>query len=129
MAIFSSLDAISNNDYPTVNEQGAVIWDLLKKYDTWYLYDIRLINSILYLFPIDTVGSIIRFALKRLKDYKNLRSISKLSCNLQINYLLLLIKNREFQTALDTVKDLIRFTMDYSLHTHLASSYVEKELF
>lgn len=126
LVIFEALYSISNNNYQTANQQVAIIWERLKKHDTWYLYDIRLINSILYLFPIDTAGSIVRLVLKRLKDYKKLGNISKLSANLQINYLLLLIKNRKYQTALDFVENLIRFSIDHHLYPHLAASYVRK---
>lgn len=126
LAIFEALHSISNNDYQTADEQVAMIWERLKKHDTWYLYDIRLVNSILYLFPIDIAGSIVDLLLKRLEEYKNLGNIRKLSGNLQINYLLLLIKNREYQTALDSVENLIRFSIDHDLYTHLAASYVRK---
>lgn len=126
LAIFEAIDSISNNDYQTANEQVFMIWDRLKKHDTWYLHDIRLINSILHLFPIDTTGSIVKLALNRLKDYENLGNTSKLSANLQINYLLLLIKNRKYETALDIVDNLVRFSIDHQLYRHLAASYVRK---
>lgn len=126
LAIFEALDSIANNDYQTADEQVALIWERLKKYDTWYLYDVRLVNSILYVFPIDTAGSIVDFMLKRLEDYKNLGNTRKISGNLQINYLLLLIKNREYQTALDIVENLIHFSIEHDLYTYLAASYVRK---
>lgn len=128
LAIFEALHSISNNEYQTADEQVAMIWERLKKHDTWYLYDIRLVNSILYLFPTETAGSIVDLILKRLEEYKNLGNIRKLSGNLQINYLLLLIKNREYQTALDIVENLIHFSMDHYLYSHLAASYVRKEI-
>lgn len=125
-AIFEALDSIANNDYQTANKQVAMIWERLKKHDTWYLYDIRLINSILHLFPTETAGSIVELALNRLEKYKNLGDIKKLSANLQINYLLLLIKDSEYQTALEIVEKLILFSINHRLYSHLAASYVRK---
>lgn len=126
LAIFEALYSISKDDYKAANKQVAIIWERLEKYDTWYLYDIRLINSILYLFPVDTAGSIVKLLLKRLEDYKNLGDISKLSANLQINYLLLLIENNRHRSALHVAEDLITFCVEHHLYRHLATSYVRK---
>lgn len=103
-----------------------MIWERLKEHDTWYLYDIRLINSILYIFPLDTAASIVDLALRRLEDYKNFRPVSKLSANLQINYLFLLIENEEYLTALGVVDDLIAFSIKFQLYERLAAAYVRK---
>lgn len=126
LAIFQALYSISKNDYKAAEEYVLIIWERLKKHDTWYLYDIRLINSILYLFPIETAGSIINLILKRLEDYKKLGNINKLSGNLQVNYILLLIENRKYNTALDTIEKLIRFSIKQDLYIHLATCYVRK---
>ncbi|GEK90742.1 transcriptional regulator [Alkalibacterium kapii] len=126
LAIFEALNLISNDDYEAASHKVSIIWERLKKHDTWYLYDIRLINSILYLFPIDTAGSIVNLVLKRLENYKHLGNIHKLSANIQINYLLLLIKNDEYNLALSTAERLIDFSINHQLYTHLAVSYVRK---
>ena len=34
------------------------IWERLEKFDRWYLLDIRLINYILFIFPIDVAVNI-----------------------------------------------------------------------
>lgn len=126
LAIFEALDSIAKDDYETANEKVTMVWKRLKKHDTWYLYDIRLINSILYLFPTDVAGSIVNLALKRLDYYKNLRNFSKTSANLQINYLLLLMKDGEYQKALATAEKLIDYSLKHHLDQHLAATYVRK---
>jgi Rgg/GadR/MutR family transcriptional activator len=126
LAIFEAMQFISNDDYKAASKKVSVIWERLKNHDTWYLYDVRLINSILYLFPIDTVGSIVTLVLKRLDKYKNLGNTFKLSANLQINYILLLIENREYDIALSIVDNLIRFSNHHHLYSHLATAYVRK---
>lgn len=126
LAIFEAIDSISNNDFQRANEQVSMIWERLKEHDTWYLYDIRLINSILYLFPIDTAASIMDLALSRLENYKKFGNTSKLSANLQINYLFLLIENEEYLTALEVVDDLIAYSIESHLYERLAAAYVRK---
>lgn len=124
--IFESLLFVLNNDYEMARKNVSKIWNRLEKHDNWYLYDIRLINSILYLFPIDTAESIVSLALIRLKDYKNFRNIKQLSANLQINFILLLIDNKEYSTALNETEKLISFCIDKKLYTHLGTCYIRK---
>lgn len=126
LAIFEALQSVSNDDYEAASKKVSVIWERLKNHDTWYLYDIRLINSILYLFPIDRVGSMVSLVLKRLDKYKNLGNTLKLSANLQINYILLLIENRDYHSALNIVENLIHFSNRHHLYIHLATVYVRK---
>lgn len=126
LMIFEALLFVLNNDYDTARKSVLQIWNRLEKHDNWYLYDIRLINSILYLFPIDVAESIMDLAIKRLNDYKNFRSINQLSANLRINFLLLLIDNKNYSRALDETNMLIFFCMDKKLYTHLGACYVRK---
>lgn len=126
LAIFEALHFVSDDDYKTASQKASIVWERLKNHDTWYLYDIRLINSILYLFPINTARSIVRLALKRLENYKKLGSVHKLSANIQINYVLLLIENGDYVSALGVVENLIRFSIDHHLYIHLATAYVRK---
>lgn len=126
LAIFEAIRSIAGDDYKTAKEKVTLVWDRLRKHDTWYLYDIRLINSILYLFPIDVAESIVNLALERLSYYKDLRDISQLSANIQINYILLLIKNKEYTPALQTTEELISYCIEHNLYKHLATCYVRK---
>lgn len=124
--IFEALLLVIDNDYKSSKEKVLRIWSRLEKHDDWYLYDIQLINSILYLFPIDVAESIVDLTLKRLNDYENFRSINQLSANLRINFLLLLIDNKNYSRALDETNKLISFCMDKKLYTHLGACYVRK---
>ena len=59
LLIYEALLLVLKNDYSAASNKVLKIWSRLEKYDNWYLNDIRLINSILYLFPIDTAESIV----------------------------------------------------------------------
>lgn len=126
LAVFEAIDSISKDNFQKENKKVSMIWERLKEHDSWYLYDIRLINSILYIFPLDTAASIMDLALSRLENYKKLGNTSKLSANLQINYLFLLIENEEYHTALEMVDDLIAFSIKSHLYERLAAAYVRK---
>jgi Rgg/GadR/MutR family transcriptional activator len=126
LSIFEALLLVLNNDYNAASEKVLQIWNRLEKHDNWYLYDIQLINSILYLFPLDVAESIVDLSLKRLKNYKNFRNINQLSANLRINFLLLLIDNKKYSKALNQTEKLISFCMDKKLYVHLGTCYIRK---
>ena len=126
LLIYEAFLLVLKNDYKAASEKVSRIWKRLEKHDNWYLYDIRLINSILYLFPSDVAESIVNLALKRLKYYKNFRNLNQLAANLQINFLLLLIDNKKYNTALNEIENLISFCIDKKLFRHLGVCYVRK---
>lgn len=126
LLIFEALLLVLKNEYNAAREKVLRIWARLEKHDNWYLYDIQLINSILYLFPIDVAESIVDLALRRLDIYKKFRNINQLSANLQINFLLLLIDNKKYNMALNETEKLISFCMDKRLYVHLGACYVRK---
>lgn len=124
--IFEALLLVIDNDYKSAGKKVLQIWNRLEKHDNWYLYDIQLINSILYLFPIDVAESIVNLALKRLNDYENFRNINQLAANLQINFVLLLVDNKKYSKSLDETENLISFCIDKRLYIHLGACYVRK---
>ena len=124
--IFEALLLVIDNDYKSAGKKVLQIWNRLEKHDNWYLYDIQLINSILYLFPIDVAESIVNLALKRLNDYENFRNINQLAANLQINFVLLLVDNKKYSKSLDETENLISFRIDKRLYIHLGACYVRK---
>lgn len=126
LLIYEAFLLVLKNDYKAASEKVLRIWKRLEKHDNWYLYDIRLINSILYLFPVDVAESIVDLALKRLNDYKNFRNLNQLAANLQINFLLLLIENKKYNTALNEIENLISFCIEKKLFRHLGVCYVRK---
>ena len=126
LIIFEALLLVLKNDYDAAHVKVLQVWNRLENHDNWYLYDIRLINSILYLFPIDVAESIVNLALKRLNDYKNFRNLNQLAANLQINFLLLLIDHKKYNMALNETEKLISFCTKKKLFRHLGVCYVRK---
>ena len=126
LLIYEAFLLVLKNDYKAASKKVLQIWIRLEKHDNWYLYDIRLINSILYLFPIDVAESIVDLALKRLNDYKNFRNLNQLAANLQINFLLLLIDNKKYNAALNEIENLSSFCIEKKLFRHLGVCYVRK---
>lgn len=126
LALNEALYAINENDYDKAKEKVFIIWERLKNHDNWYIYDLRLINSILYIFPVDVAKNIVSLANQRLERYKQFRDISHLSANLYTNYILLLIKNNRLEEALVELKLHISRCVNDHLYLHLGISYIRK---
>lgn len=126
LTILQAILLVSENDYEEAKEKSSIIWERLKEHDTWYLYDIDLINNILYIFPVEIAESIVDMAVNRLEAYKNMRSVNPLIANLRLNLVLLQINSKEFKRALVNVEELIAFCIQRNYHTRLAVCYARK---
>lgn len=81
------------------------IWRDISKYEQWYLNDIRFINVILFLFPIDIALEFTQTVLTRLDKYKSFQDAAKLKQAFKINLSLLLIKNKNYTSAYEIIRD------------------------
>lgn len=94
------------------------IWERLSKFDQLYIHDIGLINTILFLFPVNIAIDFTNNVLKRLDTYTGYREVELLKSAFNINLTLLLIKNRDFATALSILEKSLqkyRQIMNYSI--------------
>ena len=104
------------------------IWDRLEKFDRWYLLDIRLINTILFIFPIDVAVNIGERATKQLIPYYNLKEAEVLLINLDINLSVLLIDDKKYPEALSYLEKVISLCKKYQKYNQLAIAYSRKGL-
>ena len=77
----------------------------MSRYEQWYLNDIRIINAILFLFPVDIAIKFAQTILVRLDTYKDFRDAERLKTAFKINLSLLLIKSKEYTKALTIIVD------------------------
>ena len=94
------------------------IWENISRYEQWYLNDIRVINTILFLFPVDIAIEFTQTVLERLDTYKDFRDAERLKMAFKINLSLLLIKNNNYVKALTIIVDSLqgdKKKMNYSI--------------
>jgi len=94
------------------------IWKDMSKYEQWYLNDIRIMNTILFLFPVDIATELTQTVVARLDTYKDFQDAERLKLAFKINLSLLLIKNKDYVKALTIIVDSLqrnKKNMDYSL--------------
>lgn len=129
LAIYEALILIAEKeDYESARKKVSFIWNRLEKYNEWYLYDIRLINNILYIFPIETAASIVHSALKQLQKYSSLRGVNNLTASIRVNFITLLMKEGKMTKALREIEKLISYCIQKNLLILLGICYIRKGL-
>ena len=102
------------------------IWERMEKFDKWYLLDIRLINTILFIFPIDVAVNVGERVTKQLVPYHNLKEAEILLINIDVNLAILLIDDKKYHEALFYLKKVIPLCKKYQKYNQLAIAYARK---
>ena len=102
------------------------IWERLEKFDRWYLLDIRLINTILFIFPVDVAVHIGERATKQLIPYNNLKEADILLINIEVNLAVLLIGEQKYPEALSYLEKVIPLCKKHQKYSQLAIAYARK---
>ena len=61
------------------------LWEKIEKQDTWYESDLKILNTILFNFPIEHLHLITEKILQRLEDYKNYQHLYDLRMTILLN--------------------------------------------
>jgi Rgg/GadR/MutR family transcriptional activator len=102
------------------------IWERMEKFDKWYLLDIRLINTILFIFPIDVAVNIGERVAKQLVPYNNLKEAEILLINIDVNLAILLIDDKKYHEASTYLERVIPLCKKYQKYNQLAIAYARK---
>lgn len=114
-------------DYEAARKLIEPIWTRLKTYDQWYLYDIRLINMILFMYPLDTTIAFSKKVLQRLKNYDKHENVNQLKDIYNINLSLIYIKTNQVKEALVMIEERLEDRQHMS-YTMLALSLARRAL-
>lgn len=104
------------------------VWNRLQEANMWYLSDLKLINSILFLFPISTAISITQFAIKQAVKYKDFNDYRKLILPFKFNLVHLLIRERAFEQAFLLNEEVIEEAKELKSYMQISLSYLRKGL-
>lgn len=115
-----------SDNIQTAREKVKPVWDRLETFDQWFLTELYLVNSILYLFPTDSAIPITQRAVEELKKYQGFKRSSRLRFNFQFNLVYLLLHNEEFENALYLLDELIPEAKHLKYHEFLAVCYTRK---
>lgn len=102
------------------------VWERLSKRSVLYIMDIYFINSMLFLFPIETALGIKNFTFRNIDKYKNFQKVERLKINITINIMLLLMKEHRFEEVLVEVEEAISLCKKHADYLRLAICYIRK---
>ncbi|WP_419957995.1 helix-turn-helix domain-containing protein [Psychrobacillus psychrotolerans] len=103
-----------------------LVWEALSKRNHFYIIDIYFINSILFLFPLETALEIKKFTFRSIDRYRGFKNIERIKINISINIMLLLIKEQRFNEALNETTQIINLCKKHRDYLRLAICYVRK---
>lgn len=116
-----------SEDFEEARKLVEPIWRRLQKYDQWYLYDIRLINMMLFMYPLETTISFSKRVLLRLDNYAKHEDVEQLRDIYNINLSLVLIKTGQPEEALQLVEERLK-DRQHMNYTMLALSLARRAL-
>lgn len=102
------------------------VWQHISERDLLFINDIYFVNSILYLFTIETSLEIKKFVFRSIEKYQNFRNIERVKVNILINITLLLVKEGRFKEAISEVEHAIVLCKKFSDYKRIAICYIRK---
>lgn len=89
----------TQNNYQEAHTYAERVWHRLSKLENWYTTELKLLNNIFFLFPIETSLLIARRALREIERFACINGMSSLKPAYLINMTLLLLNNGQFTKA------------------------------
>lgn len=117
-------ESIKNNNIYFNKEQSQHLLDEFSKKEHLFVKDLYIINSIFFLFPIETAHLTMNYIETALKKYGDFQSINKVEVNLRMNYSLMLVKENLEQEALQQLKIALPLVQKYKLGVQMGILYI-----
>lgn len=118
------IESIKCNDIYFNKDQAQYLLDVFSKKEHLYIKDLYLINSIFFLFPIETAHLTLNFVEASLKKYRDFQSINRLEVNFRLNYSLMLIKEGFEDKAIQQLELVLTLAKKYKFSIQMAIIYI-----
>jgi transcriptional regulator with XRE-family HTH domain len=117
-------DAIKHHDiYYAKNIASNLLKQFYEK-NTLYEKDIYLINSIFFLFPLNTARLTMEYIESIIEKYGEFNTLYRIFVNLRMNYSLMLIKEKYYKEALAILEKTLPLTKKYKLIAQMGVLYI-----
>lgn len=128
MKIIQSLTLLTNDQIEQIDCLPKIIisdvWSKLSKMDEWYYSELRLINSFMYYFPIETVLSFLPKLLETVEKYEKFTPMITIRLSILLNVGLLLIQNNHKEVAIPLLKEAIDLGKEAKRYDYLSIAKV-----
>ncbi|OFL52832.1 DNA-binding protein [Streptococcus sp. HMSC073F11] len=100
------------------------LWEKIEKQDTWYESDLKILNTILFSFPIDHLHLITGKILQRLEVYKNYQHLYDLRMTILLNLSTIYLYNQDKNICKQICYTLLEDAKNKKSYDRLAICYV-----
>ena len=100
------------------------LWEKIEKQDTWYESDLKILNTILFSFPIDHLHLITGKILQRLEVYKNYQHLYDLRMAILLNLSTIYLYHQDKNICQQTCYTLLEDAKNKKSYDRLAICYV-----
>ena len=100
------------------------LWEKIEKQDTWYENDLKILNTILFSFPIEHLHLITEKILQRLEIYKNYQHLYELRVAILLNLSTLYLYNQDKNMCQQICYTLLEDAKNKKSYDRLAICYV-----
>ena len=107
-----------------VEQTVKKLWEKIEKQDTWYESDLKILNTILFSFPIEHLHLITEQILQRLEEYKNYRHLYELRMAILLNLSTIYLYNQDKNTCQQICYTLLEDAKKKRRYDILAITYV-----
>ncbi|WP_274309006.1 helix-turn-helix domain-containing protein [Solibacillus daqui] len=118
------IESIKSSDIYFNKEQAKDLLEEFSRKEHLYIKDLYLINSIFFLFPIESADLTMEYIDNTLKKYGDFQSINRLEVNLRMNYSLMLIKENLEENALQQINRTLPLVKKYKLSVQMGILYI-----
>ena len=107
-----------------VEQTVKKLWEKIEKQDTWYESDLKILNTILFSFPIEHLHLITEQILQRLEEYKNYQHLYELRMTILLNLSTIYLYNQDKNTCQQICYTLLEDAQKKKRYDILAITYV-----
>ena len=100
------------------------LWEKIEKQDTWYESDLKILNTILFSFPIEHLHLITEKILQRLEVYKNYQHLYELRIAILLNLSTIYLYNQDKNMCKQICSTLLEDAKKKKKYDSLAVAYV-----
>ena len=107
-----------------VKQTVKKLWEKIEKQDTWYENDLKILNTILFSFPIEHLHLITEKILQRLEVYKNYQHLHDLRVTILLNLSTIYLYNQDKNMCQQICYTLLEDAKNKKSYDRLAICYV-----
>lgn len=123
------LHFINGEENGNIHLQAMAIWRDFQQLDNWYIDDLILLNSLLFLLPLETAEEITSTALKRIRNYKEYeKDLTYLEIFFQMDLSVIYMEHQQYEVALHKLNCIEKIYKPKMSYQTLAGLYFNKSI-